>query len=171
MRISFDSRSLADYERFLQVRQCPIYHFRGEIAEVPDEHAARLGLKEQPSRQYRYSPIDGLFDYQRDIVRVALQKQKYAIFADCGLGKTMMFLEFARNVAKRTGGKVLIVSPLMVCKQTVDEAATWYGNKLDIGRIRAFDLQHWLNSEPNGFDSQIAVTNYEAIREGLKPGT
>lgn len=170
MRIDFNTRSADDYRLFLKVRQCPIYHFKGTSAIVPDEYAKSLGLKTKQPKAINYAPVDGLFDYQTDITRTAIRKRKYAIFADCGLGKTMMILEYARHAAKASRGKILIVSPLMVCNQTVDEASKWYGEQCGIARIRAMDLQNWLNADPNGFDSQIAVTNYEAIREGLEPG-
>ncbi len=170
MKIDFDTRSADDYRMFLNVRNCPIYQFKGTSAIVPDEYAKTLGLKTYRRKSKAYEPVDGLFDYQRDITRTAIRKRKYAIFADCGLGKTMMILEYARHAAKASGGKILIVSPLMVCNQTVDEASKWYGEQCGIARIRAMDLQHWLKADPNGFDSQIAVTNYEAIREGLHPG-
>ena len=166
MRIDFNTRSADSYRMFLNVRRCPIYHFRGTSAIVPDEYAASLGLKPKRTRAVKYAPIDGLFDYQSDITATAIAKRKYAIFADCGLGKTMMILEFARHAARVTGGKILIVSPLMVCNQTVDEAAKWYGPECGIKRIRAAELQDWLNTPGEA----IAVTNYEAIREGLEPG-
>jgi len=170
MKIDFNTRSADDYRLFLKVRNCPVYHFRGTSAIIPDEYASSIGMKGNRTRSAKYDPTPGLFDYQRDITAKAIQKRKYAIFADCGLGKTMMILEYARHAAKVTGGRVLIVSPLMVCNQTVDEAAKWYGERNGIDRVRAVDLQYWLDGEYNGFDSQIAVTNYEAIREGLKPG-
>jgi hypothetical protein len=170
MRIDFNTRSARDYERFLAVRRCPVYQFRGSSAIVPDEYAKHIGMKPVRSKSKAYKPEINLFDYQADITKLAIQKRKYAVFADCGLGKTLMILEYARHVAKVTGGRVLIVSPLMVCNQTVAEAAHWYGERNGIDRIRATDLQYWLDGEYNGFDSQIAVTNYEAIREGLRPG-
>jgi hypothetical protein len=132
---------------------------------VPDEYASSFGMKAK-RRKATYDPCFKCFDYQRDIVGIAIRKKKYAIFADCGLGKTLMILEFARHASKQSGGKVLIVSPLMVCKQTVDEASRFYDD-LSIGRIVASDLQEWLSS---GDGPLIGVTNYEAIREGLKRG-
>jgi superfamily II DNA or RNA helicase len=60
-----------------------------------------------------------LFDFQRHIVKTALKKGKYAIFADCGLGKTLMQLEWARNVSKHTNKPVLILAPLAVSQQTI----------------------------------------------------
>ena len=62
-----------------------------------------------------------LFPFQRDIVRWALRRGKSAIFADCGLGKTPMQLEWAFQVCEYTGGNVLILAPLAVSRQTVHE--------------------------------------------------
>ena len=63
-----------------------------------------------------------LYDFQKDIVRWALKKGKACIFADCGLGKTLMQLSWAYQVHKHTGGKVLILAPLAVADQTKREA-------------------------------------------------
>lgn len=63
-----------------------------------------------------------LFDFQRYIVKWALRCGKYAIFADCGLGKTIMQLEWAHRVSQHTGEPVLILCPLAVAAQTIEEA-------------------------------------------------
>lgn len=62
-----------------------------------------------------------LFDFQRFIVKKALKAGKYAIFADCGLGKTLMQLDWARHVLNHTGKPVLILCPLAVAGQTIQE--------------------------------------------------
>ena len=62
-----------------------------------------------------------MFDFQKFIVKRALKAGKYAIFADCGLGKTLMQLEWANQVCKETKGKVLILAPLAVVGQTIQE--------------------------------------------------
>ena len=62
-----------------------------------------------------------LFDFQQHIVKKALKKGKYAIFADCGLGKTFMQLEWAQRVVNHTGESVLILCPLAVSGQTIQE--------------------------------------------------
>lgn len=171
VRIHFDTRSADDYRKFLEVRRLPIYRFVGTSADVSDEYAKRIGEKTARKKQARkYEPIAGMFDYQRDITAAAIAKQKYAIFADCGLGKTLMLLEFARHAALCSRGKkILIVCPLMVVQQTIDEARRWYGSEFSIGRVRSFDLQYWLKSE-SSIDTQIGVTNYEAIKEDLEAG-
>jgi SNF2 family DNA or RNA helicase len=165
MEITFDRKTIASYMQFLHLRQSPVYYWKGSAAVVPDEYAASFGMKAK-RRKASYDPCSKCFDYQRDIVGIAIRKKKYAIFADCGLGKTLMILEFARHASKQSGGKVLIVSPLMVCKQTVDEASRFYDD-LSIGRIVASDLQEWLSSNDGPL---IGVTNYEAIRDGLHRG-
>ena len=62
-----------------------------------------------------------LFDFQKFIVKTALKKGKFAIFADCGLGKTFMQLEWADQVVKHTNKPVLILCPLAVAGQTIKE--------------------------------------------------
>lgn len=64
-----------------------------------------------------------LFDFQREIVRWSLRKGRAAIFADCGMGKTFMEIEWGRLVCAHTGGDVLILAPLAVAAQTVAEGA------------------------------------------------
>lgn len=63
-----------------------------------------------------------LFDFQKHIVKIALQKGRFAIFADCGLGKTLMQLSWAEAIYKHTNQPVLILAPLAVVKQTANEA-------------------------------------------------
>lgn len=63
-----------------------------------------------------------LFPFQKFIVKRALKAGKYAIFADCGLGKTLMQLSWANEVSKKTNKRVLILAPLAVVEQTRQEA-------------------------------------------------
>lgn len=66
---------------------------------------------------------DILFQFQKDIVKWAVRKGRCAVFADTGLGKTFIQLEWARFI----GLKVLIFAPLSVSRQTIREA-----RKIDI---------------------------------------
>lgn len=69
------------------------------------------------------SSLNGsLFPFQKFIVQRALKAGKYAIFADCGLGKTLMQLEWGYRVSQQTGSPVLILAPLAVVGQTEKEA-------------------------------------------------
>ena len=169
MKIEFNTSSVESYEMFLNVRRCPSYSFKGTAAIVPDQYAEFLGVETERTEAKPITSLESLFDYQRDIAATAITKGKYAVFADCGLGKTLILLEFARHAARATGQKVLIVSPLMVVRQTIAEAERWYGGDISIGRVDASSLNYWLSSN-DSLDTQIGVTNYEAIREGLEPG-
>jgi hypothetical protein len=62
-----------------------------------------------------------LHGWQREITAWAVRLGRAAVWADTGLGKTLMQLEWARLVAG--AGAALIVAPLAVCAQTVREAA------------------------------------------------
>lgn len=88
-----------------------------------------------------------LFPFQKHIVKKALSAGKYAIFADCGLGKTLMQLEFANQVCKHTGGKALILAPLAVSGQTIQEGA-----KFGIPVCKT-----------NDGSADIHITNYEQL--------
>lgn len=63
-----------------------------------------------------------LFEWQRRIVQWAVQRGSAALFEECGLGKTLQQLEWARLVHEHTGKRVLILTPLAVAHQTVGEA-------------------------------------------------
>lgn len=168
MQLTLNPNSLEDYRRFLKIKQLPAYSFVGRLSSFPDEYASSLGVKAPRRAVANYQPIAGLFDYQRDIVALAIRKQKFAIFAQCGLGKTLMLLEFARHVSEhlKTSKRVLIVSPLMVVGQTIQEAERFYGGTLPIEQVAAANLQGWLNGRGGG----IGITNYEALKDEVKPG-
>ena len=83
-----------------------------------------LKTKEIKSDSVGFEPTNNnpaLFDWQSDIVRWALMKGRSAIFADCGLGKTAMQLQWAAQVSEHTGKPVLICAPLAVAVQTQRE--------------------------------------------------
>ena len=63
-----------------------------------------------------------MFEFQTHIVKKALKKGKFAIFADCGLGKTLMQLSWAEAVVNHTDKEVIVLAPLAVVQQTKDEA-------------------------------------------------
>jgi len=94
-----------------------------------------------------------LFDYQQPIVKWALKRGKAAIFADTGLGKTIMQLSWADSVAKHTGHPVLILAPLAVSSQTVEEGAK-YGIHVEK-----------LNPSDDVFGPNIYITNYEQLHK------
>lgn len=64
---------------------------------------------------------ENLFDFQKQIVKIALSKGRFALFEDCGLGKTIQQLSWAEAVYNYTNKQVLILAPLAVVQQTKDE--------------------------------------------------
>lgn len=73
-------------------------------------------------------PSGFLYPFQQRIVKWAIGRGRAAIFADCGLGKTPMQLDWAAKVSDRTGRPVIIFAPLAVAQQTKHE-----GEKFGIG--------------------------------------
>ena len=95
-----------------------------------------------------------LFDWQRDVVRWACMRGRAALFEECGLGKTLQQIEWARLVSRHTnGGKVLILAPLAVAHQTVAE-----GRKIgvDVRYVRS-------QAEVDAAGTPIIITNYDMI--------
>ena len=105
----------------------------------------------QESSGFEPSKDNGkLFQWQSDIVRWALLKGRAAIFADCGLGKTPMQLQWAAQVSEHEGRPVLICAPLAVAAQTQKE-----GFKFDVPVTicrKSADVRQGVN-----------ITNYEML--------
>ena len=95
---------------------------------------------------------DTLFGFQRDIVKWALKRGKAAIFAGTGLGKTLMQLEWAKQIHERTKDNVLILAPLAVASQTARE-----GLKID--------LTVHLVRQDEDVQSGINIANYEILHK------
>jgi len=158
---------IESYADLLQVRTLPEYRFVTErqVETTVQALAASGFLEEQPA--VKSLPMnDGLFDYQAWTVERALDRQRFAIFADTGLGKTFMQLEWARQVATATKGRVLIVAPLNIVRQTIAEADHFYGSNyplLDLTDRAA--LEAWLDERP----WCIGITNYEKLDHRTEP--
>jgi hypothetical protein len=118
-----------------------------------NEYESFLEKKTHTGNDYGFKPIwipELLFPFQRSLVDWACNKGRAAIFADCGLGKTAMQLTWAENVTRKTNGRVLILTPLAVAFQTVNE-----GEKFGVSTV------HRRNGVESG--DKIIVTNYERL--------
>ena len=116
-----------EYQEFLKTKQKNIIQSGFDVTEIELNNS--------------------LFDFQKFCVKRALKAGKYALFASCGLGKTLMQLEWAQQVAKYTNKPVLILAPLSVSAQTIDE-----GIKFNI-----------YVEKYNGSNSPIQISNYEQL--------
>lgn len=123
----------------------------GSVGAGVSDYAAFLEGKRLDHRNTGHEVEPGaihptLFPFQRDITRWAVRKGRAAIFADTGLGKTFMQVEWARLI----DGRSLIVAPLSVARQTVREA-----ERIDVP-------VHYTRS---GLDLTpgVNITNYEMV--------
>jgi len=96
-----------------------------------------------------------LFDFQKYIVQIALKKGRFALFEDCGLGKTIQQLEWANQVYQHTNKPVLILAPLAVVPQTIEE-----GQKFG---IKVEKLNTNIENPINSLDG-LFITNYEQLK-------
>jgi hypothetical protein len=173
MQIHLDTSSVEDYQLFLRIKSLPSYSFTGRMAHIPDEYQHLL-MPELPkvADLPGYDPLPCLFDYQRDISRLAIFKEKFALFMQCGSGKSLCILEYARFVQRILGStkRVLIVTPLMVVPQFLGEVKRFYGdskyNDFGVEQVRAYRLNEWLK-ETGSF---VGITNYEALKETTDKG-
>ena len=90
------------------------------------------------------------FDFQKEIIERAVRKGRMAIFADTGLGKTLMQLSIAQNIVQHTNKKVLILTPLAVGFQFLKEAKF----------LGIDDIQQTLKGEHT---KKIVICNYERL--------
>jgi len=93
---------------------------------------------------------DSAFDFQKEIIRRAIVKGRLGIFADTGLGKTLIQLAIAQNVVLKTNKRVLILTPLAVAYQFCDEAE----------RIGVDDVSQTKDGTIKG---KIVLCNYERL--------
>lgn len=90
------------------------------------------------------------FDFQQCLIEWAVRKGRAAIFADCGMGKTLIELAFAENVVRKTNKPVLLLTPLAVGSQTIAEA-----HKFGVDAVRSLDGKFT--------GARVVVANYERL--------
>lgn len=112
-----------------------------------------LEAKKHSIGNFGFEPIwmpDIAFDFQNHIINKSILKGRIGIFADTGLGKTLMQLSIAYNVVLKTNKNVLILTPLAVAFQFLDEAE----------KIGIDDIEHCKDGK---FTKKIVVCNYERL--------
>jgi hypothetical protein len=122
--------------------------------KTPSDYESFLSSKRHLAGSFGFEPTfipDMLFQFQRELVSIAVRKGRFAMFADCGLGKTFIQLTWAQNIVEKTNGKVLILTPLAVGAQTIIEAG-----KIGIEAVRSGDGKFPATSK-------IIVANYERL--------
>lgn len=118
------------------------------------DYATFIQSKTQLGGMSGFSPKwipDFLFDFQKVMVEWSIRKGKGALFEECGMGKTPQALVWGENVVRHTNKPVLILTPIAVGFQFIQEA-----EKFGIEAERA-------SSSSCIKQKKIYVTNYEKI--------
>lgn len=117
------------------------------------EYHEFISRKRHSLSDHGFNPVwmpDSAFDFQSHIIEKSVHKGRIGIFADTGLGKTLIQTSIAENVIRYTNKRVLILTPLAVAFQFIDEA----------NRIGIDDISH---SKDGSLKSKIVVCNYERL--------
>lgn len=112
-----------------------------------------IASKRHALGDHGFDPVwmpDRAFDFQQEVISRTVRKGRIGLFADTGLGKTLMQLSFAYNVVMKTNRPVLILTPLAVAFQFLKEAE----------EIGIDDICHTRDGK---FDKKIVVCNYERL--------
>ena len=112
-----------------------------------------LKRKKHSTGDFGFDPVwmpESAFDFQEHIIEKAVRKGRIGMFADTGLGKTLMQVAIAENIIRHTNKRVLILTPLAVAFQFIDEAT----------RIGVDDISH---SKDGSLAKKITVCNYERL--------
>lgn len=96
---------------------------------------------------------ENLFEYQKDLVYLALKKGKFALFSMTGTGKTPMQGEWCYHVSKYTNKPTLILAPLSVVKQTINEIKNILGYDVTLCECQE-DIRAGIN-----------ITNYDKLHK------
>ena len=124
--------------------------YQAEYAELIATKSKRLRAAAQGISVADADIHPALYPFQKAITRRALELGNAALFEDCGMGKTIQELEWARHVTAQTGKPVLVFAPLAVGPQMVKE-----------GRLIDHPVQ--LARRQSDVTGSLAVTNYEMM--------
>lgn len=94
---------------------------------------------------------DCAFDFQKYVIERSIKKGRIANFLDTGLGKTLIQLSIAQNIVEYTNKKVLILTPLAVGFQFLNEAES---------KKITTDIQQTMKGEHT---KKIVICNYERL--------
>jgi len=166
MRINFTRFDPPHYDLFLRAKRLPEYAIEYDrdsetyVIDSPARFADMIGVERPPANASDLPFADYLFDDQRELVAQALDAKRFAVWAQCGLGKTAVGLEWSRHVVHKTGGRVLIITLNEIVRQWIEEAERFYGSSLPVLRLKNRQaMREWC--EHGDGTHNIAIANYE----------
>jgi hypothetical protein len=156
----FSQFDLADYATFLKLkRTVPApemdlkYDWRSDsyTVKMPARYANALGITAEGHCMQRAVPLAPyLFDYQRHFMNIALERKRYALFWDCGLGKTPMALEFCRQAMALTGKRAMVCTFNLIIGEFLGQCEQFYGDTLKIEVLETRkDIKLWASESGN----------------------
>lgn len=149
--IPINTKTIEGYDKFLQCKKLPIYRVSGNSIITDDKSFEYVfGTNKENILKHKKHNIE--FDYQGYVVQKALERERYAPFLDCGLGKTIIELMFAHDVVDHFGGKAIVWCPLSVLEDIQRECLRLYGYRMS-------NLRH------DTWKTPIAILNYESCRD------
>lgn len=170
--IPFASFGLDNYPLWLRVKQLPEKEISFDAVtetytvRTPARFARLLdtGLIAPTAPRFNLAPH--LWDYETFVTTQALEAERFACWADCGLGKTIMFLEFVRVAMDVTHQRGLILSPPRPLKQTMKRAKEFYKGDLPIHHLKSrAKLVDWLR----GSGPELGIATHGMLIEGDMP--
>lgn len=108
IKIKINTNTSNGYKKFIKCKKLPKYFVKNNIIYT-DKESYNFVFSGKSDKKLTCNNSD-LFDYQEYITNIALNNKRYAVFADCGIGKTRIELKFADTINK----KVLYLCPLSV---------------------------------------------------------
>jgi len=149
--IPIDTKTLDGYNLFIKCKKLPLYKVENNII-ITDELSYNYIFGDTVVNKITHKQHSIEFDYQRYVINKALERERFAAFLDCGLGKTIIELLFVYDVIKTIGGKGIIFCPLMVLNDIQIEHERLYG-------FRMSNLRH------EQWNTDVAIVNYEMRKD------
>jgi hypothetical protein len=159
-----DDFNLPTYQDFIQIRSLPSYKVIDNRIIFPANYLDESYLDES---KLPLNLTHNLFDYQQVIVKVAFLKRKYAIFADAGLGKTLIMGELARQLHSSHKGKILFCIPLNIIRQFEEMCQDFFPDFPEFIHLHnhKWTLEEWCAWEDV---PRIGFINHEAFIKSRK---
>lgn len=149
--IPIDTNTIEGYNLFIKCKELPKYKIVGSNV-VTDLLSYNYVFGGEILEKIGHTPIGSEFDYQTYVIGQALDMEKYAFFADCGIGKSVVELAFAHTISEKTKTKSLLLCPLGVMEDMQRECNRLYGYRMS-------------NLRKEKWTTDVAIMNYEAMRE------
>lgn len=139
------------YETFIKCKSLPQYKVIGSNI-ITDNLSYNYVFGGESVKNVTHNPIGSEFDYQLYTLEKALEREKYAFFADCGIGKTVVEMCFAHTISEKCKTKALVLCPLAVMEDIQRECVRLYGYRMS-------------NLRNETWKTDVALVNYEGRKE------